>query len=58
MSQLLKITSIKCTEEFTGPMADAIERAQEIDAEYRPAYGVQIEDEDGNTVWDSEGEEE
>ncbi len=53
MSQLLKITSIKRVEEWTGPMDGAIERAKQIDAEYQPAYGVQIEDEDGHTLWSS-----
>jgi len=50
MSQLLIITA-KRAEEWTGPLDGAIERAREIDAEYR---GVRIEDEDGRVVWDSE----
>ncbi len=52
-----KITSIKRTEEFTGELSGAIERAKEIDAEYQPAWGVQIEDATGDNVWDSEDKE-
>ena len=57
MSQLLTITSIKRVEEWTGPMDGAIKRAKQIDAEYQPAYGVQIEDEDGSIIWDSEDDQ-
>ena len=54
MSQRLTIRSVKRTEEFTGPMYEAIQRAVQIESEYRPAFGVQIEDEDGAILWDSE----
>lgn len=50
-----KIESIKHTEAFVGTLDEAIARAQEIDAEFQPAYGVQvIEEASGDTVWDSE----
>lgn len=48
------ITSIKHTETFRGTLDEAIERARAIDAEYQPAYGVQVEGEDGETLWDTE----
>jgi hypothetical protein len=48
------IKSIKHNETHTGSLQAAIERAGAILGEYRPAYGVQVEDEDGETVWDSE----
>ena len=48
-----KITSIKHTEDLDGSLDDAIARAQEINEEYQPAFGVQVEL-DGETVWDSE----
>jgi hypothetical protein len=38
-------------------MNEAIERAKQIDAEYQPAFGVQVEDEDGNTLWSTEADE-
>ncbi len=50
----MKIYSIKCEEFFHGELEDAISRAKKIDEEYQPAYGVQIEDESGNILWDSE----
>lgn len=49
-----RITSIKHSESFEGDLSDAIARAREIDEEYQPAFGVQVEDVDGVTVWDSE----
>lgn len=48
------ISSIKHTEEFSGTLQEAIARANEINEEYQPAYGVQIEDADGAVLWDSE----
>lgn len=48
------ITSIKHKEQIDGTESDAIARAREINEEYQPACGVQVEDENGNTVWDSE----
>lgn len=48
------ITSVKHSEEFTGTIDAAIERAIEIYNEYQPAYGVQIENESEETQWDSE----
>lgn len=49
-----KITSITHKETCNGTLDEAIERAKEVNAEFQPAYGVQVEDESGNTVWDSE----
>lgn len=49
-----QIKSVKHNEEFTGELADAIARAIEINAEYQPSFGVQVEDESGDTIWDSE----
>lgn len=48
------IKSIKTADETRATLTAAIERAQAILAEYQPAYGVQVEDADGETVWDSE----
>lgn len=48
------IKSVKHSETFAGTRNDAIVRAREIDAEYSPAFGVQIENSSGETVWDSE----
>lgn len=48
------IRSVKINEEFEGTLADAIARATEINDEYQPAYGVQIDTESGETIWDSE----
>lgn len=39
-----KLCSIKRTESIDGSLADAIQRAREIDAEYQPAFGVHVED--------------
>lgn len=52
-----QIKSVKINEEFTGELADAIARAIEINAEYQPSFGVQVESEDGETLWDSEESE-
>ena len=51
----MKIISIKHIEEFTGTTEEAIARAKEINEEFQPAYGTQVED-DGETIWDSEDE--
>lgn len=48
------IKSVKRTEAFLGELEDAIVRAKEINSEYSPAFGVQIENSSGETVWDSE----
>lgn len=48
------IKSVKHSETFVGTRIDAIVRAREIDAEYSPAFGVQVENSSGETVWDSE----
>ena len=56
MTTTYQIRSIKYSEKFTGTLDMAIDRANEINAEYQPAYGVQVEDEDGLAVWDSEDE--
>lgn len=39
---MYQIVSIKTLEEFNGTLAEAIERAKAIDAEFQPAYGVEI----------------
>lgn len=49
------ISSVKVTETFAGTLAAAIQRARDIDAEYDPAFGVQVTL-DGETLWDSEAE--
>lgn len=51
-----QITSIKHSETFDGDLSAAIARAKEIDAEYGPAFGTQVEL-DNETVWDSEDQE-
>ena len=43
------LSSVKHTETLTGTLAQAIERAREIDAEYQPPFGVSVEC-DGETV--------
>lgn len=48
------IRSIKTAAETRTTLVAAIERAKAILAEYQPAYGVQVEDASGETVWDSE----
>jgi len=48
------IKSVKRTEAFLGELEDAIVRAKEINSEYSPAFGVQVENSSGETVWDSE----
>ncbi len=50
-----KIESIKITESLSGTIEGAIARAKEIDAEYQPAWGVQVYDDDGLCLWDSVG---
>lgn len=52
------IKSIKTAAETRETLDAAIERAREIEAEYQPAFGVQVEDADGETVWDSEDSDE
>lgn len=56
MKTTYQIRSIKHSEEFTGTLDMAIARAADINAEYQPAYGVQVEDAGGETQWDSEEE--
>ena len=48
------IFSVKAVETIRGTLTDAIERANEHLNKLQPAFGVQIEDENGNIVWDSE----
>lgn len=43
------LSSAKHTETLTGTLAQAIERAREIDAEYQSAFGVTVE-RDGETL--------
>ncbi len=43
------LSSVKHTETITGTLAQAVERAREIDAEYQPALGVSVEC-DGETL--------
>lgn len=52
------IKSIKTAAETRESLDAAIARAREIDVEYQPAFGVQVEDGDGETVWDSEDSDE
>jgi hypothetical protein len=54
MTTTYTIRSVKHTETFRGALRQAIERAQAINEEYQPAFGVQVETEDGATQWDSE----
>lgn len=51
-----QISSIKHSEAFRGELAEAIERADAIEAEYQPAFGVQVEDEAGECVYDTADE--
>lgn len=51
------IKSIKTQAETAETLDAAIERAREIDAEYQPAFGVQIEGANGERVWDSENQD-
>lgn len=46
------IISCKARETVTGTLADAIAAARRMDAEYQPAFGVTVEDEDGQTVFE------
>ena len=45
-----KLTSVKGTWEFEGTEDEAIEKANELQAEYQAAFGIAVEDEDGDTV--------
>ena len=45
-----KLTSVKGTWDFDGSEDEAIAKATEVQAEYQAAFGVAVEDEDGNTV--------
>ena len=53
------ITSVKQTEVFDGSFEDAIVRAQAIDVDLQPAYGIYIAREDAQSkedvLWESEG---
>ena len=51
-----EIHSIKHSVHFSGELDAAIELAIAIDEEYHPAFGVQVEDADGGTVYDTEEE--
>lgn len=51
---LFQITSVKHWEKFDGTLEDAITRARQINDEYQPAWGTQIETDDGQIVWDSD----
>lgn len=48
------IKSVKIKEQFEGELEAAIVRAMEINDEYQPSFGVQVESEEGETLWDSE----
>jgi hypothetical protein len=50
------IISVKKDEIFVGSLDEAVKRARAIGEEYDPAYGVQIESENGIQIWDSEEE--
>lgn len=50
----MTIKSIKVSESFVGDLDEAIERAREIEEEYRPAWGVQVVDDAGNIIFDTE----
>ena len=52
-----RIESIKTKEQFSGSLEDAIVRANEIRDEYDPAFGVQVENESGDCVYDTEDTE-
>ncbi len=45
-----KLTSVKGTWDFDGSREEAIAKATEVQAEYQAAFGIDVEDEDGNTV--------
>ena len=49
-----EIKSIKHSESFVGTQEDAIKKAMSIMEEHQPAFGVQVEDESGDTVFDTE----
>lgn len=44
------LSAIGFEQQFSGPLADALALARQIDAEYQRAYGVTITDADGHTV--------
>lgn len=48
------ILSVKARETFAGTHHQAIARAKAMDAELQPAFGTEVEDEDGITIWSSE----
>ena len=48
------IKSIKFSEAIESTISEAIKIAKKMDAEFAPAFGIQIEDEDGDEVWTSE----
>lgn len=50
------ISSIKKTEKFEGSFEEAIECAVEIYIEYQPAFGVQVENDDGEVLFSTEDE--
>ena len=45
-----KLISTKGTQEFVGTEAEAIEAARKMQDKLQAAFGVSVEDEDGNTV--------
>lgn len=53
-TNIYTIKSIKTAPETRETLDAAIDRAREINDEYQPSFGVQIEDAAGETVWDSE----
>ena len=50
MHSTYTLSAIGIERQYTGPLADAIALARQIDAEYQRAYGVAVIDVDGHTV--------
>ena len=45
-----KLISVKGTWAFEGTRSEAIGKAKELQAEYQAAFGIAVENEDGDTV--------
>ena len=52
---IYRIVSTKIyQEDASSTLAEVIAKADAVNAEYQPAFGVQVEDENGYTVYDTE----
>lgn len=48
------IQSFKTKKEIIADMDDAIQRAKDLDVEFQPVFGVQVTDEYGELVFNTE----